>query len=286
MMTCGIFVGLSTIDLIHTVDEFPLANTKAVARTQEVLVGGPATNAAIAFSHLGGSATLVAAVGRHTLASLVKEELSRYAVGLVDLTPESKDPPPISSVWVNQRGERSIVSVNTTCFKIPPSQVDRSILDRASILLVDGHSIETGVSWAEAARLNQVEVIFDGGSWKPGTEQLLKFVDTAICSADFRPPGCNSEDDAIQYLQAAGVRQIAITQGAAPIRYITATSAGFVEVPQVDAIDTSGAGDIFHGAFCFYTAAGSNFFDALREAANIAAESCRYRGTREWMSRR
>ena len=286
MMMSGIFVGLSTIDLIHTVDEFPSPNAKAVARSQEVIVGGPATNAAITFSHLGGSATLVAVVGRHTLAGLVKEELPRYAVGLVDLTPESEDPPPISSVWVNQRGQRSIVSVNTTRFKIPPSQVDRSMLERASILLVDGHSIEANVAWAEAARLNQIKVIFDGGSWKPETEQLLKFVDTAICSADFRPPRCTSEDEAVQYLQAAGVLHIAITKGADPIRFVTAASAGYVEVPHVDAIDTSGAGDIFHGAFCFHIAAGSSFLDALREAANIAAESCRYKGTREWMSRR
>ena len=74
-MTDGIFVGLSTIDLIHSVDEFPPEDTKAVALSQEVLVGGPAANAAIAFSHLGGKATLVSAVGKHPIALLVKEEL-------------------------------------------------------------------------------------------------------------------------------------------------------------------------------------------------------------------
>ena len=58
-MASGIFVGLSTIDLIYTVDEFPSANAKAVARSQAILAGGPATNAAITFSHLGGEATLV-----------------------------------------------------------------------------------------------------------------------------------------------------------------------------------------------------------------------------------
>ena len=49
---------------------------------------------------------------------------------------------------------------------------------------------------------------------------------------------------------------------------------------------TSGAGDIFHGAFCSYTATGSSFVDSLRQAAVIATESCRFRGTRKWMTTR
>lgn len=282
-MTRGIFVGLSTIDLIHTVDEFPLANQKVVARSQDALVGGPATNAAITFSHLGGKATLVSAVGRHKLAALVKEELQRYGVSLADLAPESEEPPPISSVWANRRGQRSVVSVNSTHLKIPPAQIDPSMLKNAQTLLVDGHAMEACLAWAEAARSHRVPVILDGGSWKAGTEQLLKFVDTAICSADFLPPGCTGEDAVIEFLRAKGVRQLAITRGAHPIRFVAGSSAGSVDVPQVEVVDTSGAGDVFHGAFCYYASTGHEFVETLREATKVAAESCRFRGTREWM---
>ena len=59
-MARGIFVGLSTVDIVYRVDEFPLANRKIAAQSQDVFAGGPATNAALAFSHLGGDATLVA----------------------------------------------------------------------------------------------------------------------------------------------------------------------------------------------------------------------------------
>jgi sugar/nucleoside kinase (ribokinase family) len=286
MMTSGIFVGLSTIDLIHAVDEFPPANYKAVARSQEIVVGGPAANAAITFSHLGGSASLVSAVGRHTLAALVKEELQRRAVTLIDLIPESEAILPISSVWVNRDGQRSVVSMNATRLEIAAPQVDQSVLAQARILLVDGHCMEACQVWAAAARSRGIPVVFDGGSWKPGTDQLLRFVDTAICSADFLPPGCTSEDAVMQYLQAAGVRQVAITHGGNPVQFAADAHSGFIDVPQVDAIDTTGAGDIFHGAFCFHTASGSGFVEALRAAAGIAASSCQFRGTREWMSMR
>ena len=68
-MASGIFVGLSTIDVVYGVDEFPAANTKVAAHSQEVFVGGPATNAAVTFAQLGGEPALVTAVGRNTLGS-------------------------------------------------------------------------------------------------------------------------------------------------------------------------------------------------------------------------
>ena len=151
-------------------------------------------------------------------------------------------------------------------------------------MLVDGHFMRACQVWAAAARTLGIPVVLDGGSWKPGTEQLLNFVDTAICSADFLPPGCTSEDTVIQYLQTAGVHRVAITHGANSVRFVAGSDSGFVDVPQVDPIDTTGAGDIFHGAFCFHTANGSSFVEALREAASVATASCQFHGTREWMS--
>ena len=57
---------------------------------------------------------------------------------------------------------------------------------------------------------------------------------------------------------------------------------GAVDVPQVQPVDTLGAGDIFHGAFCYYILQAS-FTDALTRAAKIAANSCQFFGTRRWM---
>jgi sugar/nucleoside kinase (ribokinase family) len=279
----GVFVGLSTIDLIYSVDEFPCANAKAVARRQAVLAGGPATNAAIAFSHLGADATLVSAAGRHALVALLKDELRLYAVDHIDLTPEWDEMPAVSSVWVNGRGERCVVSVNASQINIPTAQVDRSRLEKVRILMVDGHAMSACQAWAEAARSHGVPVVFDGGSWKPGTEELLRSIGTAICSADFRPPNCTDETSIIEYLRAAGVQRIAITHGAEPIRFVTESFGGFVDVARVEAVGKSGSGDILHGAFCYFASVGYDFVDALSEASKVAAESCRFHGTREWM---
>jgi sugar/nucleoside kinase (ribokinase family) len=134
-----------------------------------------------------------------------------------------------------------------------------------------------------AAKAHGIPVVLDGGSWKDGADDLLKSVNVAVCSADFIPPGCLGEDDVLQYLNDCGVAHVAITRGAEPIRYVSGSVCGIVPVPPIEPVDTMGAGDIFHGAFCFYFSTGHGFVEALGEAAKIAAESCRFHGTREWM---
>lgn len=282
-MADGIFVGLSTLDIVYAVDEFPRANSKVAARSQDVFTGGPATNASIAFAHLGGRASLVTAVGRHALADSIKAELRHYSVNLIDLNPDFALSPVISSISVDKMGERNVVSANAVRVSVPDVQVNQAALENASILLVDGHYMPACQAWASSARARGVPVVLDGGSWKPGTEILLRFVDTAICSDDFAPPGCATKDDVMAYLKHCGVRNMAITRSDLPIVYRTSAASGLLPVPKIEPIDTMGAGDIFHGAFCYFASAGCEFIQALAEAAKVAAESCRHRGTREWM---
>ena len=282
-MTNGIFVGLSTVDVVYDVDHFPSANQKIVALSQVVYVGGPATNASITFSHLGGAATLVTVVGRHPLANLVRQEFQRYSVRLIDLNPDFNDVPVISSISVNRAGERNIISANATRVTVLPAPPDEAIFKQASVVLVDGHYMQSCQTWARAAHARGIPVVFDGGSWKDGTEELLKSVDTAICSADFLPPGCATENDVLSYLKKCGARNIAITRGSESVRFVSDVGSGVMQVPKVQVADTMGAGDIFHGAFCYYSSGGLGLVEVLQSAARIASESCRFRGTREWM---
>jgi len=283
-MADGIFVGLSTIDIVYSVDRFPSANTKIVAQTQNTFIGGPATNASIAFSRLGAKPTLITAVGRNTLANAIREELQRQSVQLVDLNSQFDGEPVISSIFVDKKGHRNIVSANTMRIALPTAEVDRDACAQARVILVDGHYRQACQVWAAAAREQKIPVVLDGGSWKDGTEEMLKSVQTAICSADFRPPGCKSKDDVVEYLKNAGVARIAITDGPEPIQFVAGPSSGTITVPQVDVVDTMGAGDIFHGAYCYFVSKGRGFIESLAEAGKIAAESCRYVGTREWVN--
>ena len=282
-MAEAIFVGLSTVDIVYAVEEFPNANSKIAALSQDLYIGGPATNASIAFAHLGGSATLVTAVGRHALAGAITAEIRQYSINLIDLYPNFAEVPVLSSICVNRLGQRNVVSANATRINVPFARADQPALKRASLVLVDGHYMQACQLWARAARSMGIQVVLDGGSWKEGTDELLRSIDTAICSNDFCPPGCTTEDEVTGYLKDRGVTNIAITKGADPIRFQSNEASGTVSIPSIEPVDTMGAGDIFHGAFCYFFSCGAAFEEALTEAAKVAAESCRFRGTREWM---
>jgi sugar/nucleoside kinase (ribokinase family) len=279
----GVFAGLCTFDLIQQVERLPGANEKIIAQRQEVAAGGPATNAAATFAHLGGTATLLTAVGRHPLAAGITADLAAVGVRLVDLTADDPAPPAVSSVLVTARtGARSVVSRNAAGRTVPAP--DRPDTADAAVVLVDGHHPALARAALEAHH-GRATTVLDGGSWKPHLPDLLPLVDVAVCSADLRPP---TGEPALAYLRGQGVRWVAVTDGPDPVRWAGPDGGGEVAVPHVDAVDTSGAGDVFHGAFA-YVLAGTGTLDeavftaALREAADVAARSCRYFGTRAWM---
>jgi sugar/nucleoside kinase (ribokinase family) len=286
-MCRSIFVGLSTIDIVYRVDEFPAADTKVAAQSQSVYAGGPATNAAIACAHMGGEATLATVVGRNALAGVIREELARHSVQLIDLNSDFDGVPAISSVSVDKCGSRNVVSANAVRIPISSTKVDDELCRQANILMIDGHHMQACQAWAAAARACGTPVVLDGGGWKDRTEELLRSVDTAICSADFMPPGCASVSDIFEFLRSRGVTNIAISNGSEPIQILSGQSLASVRVPQVNVVDTMGAGDILHGAYCYFASirrdGGLDFIDALTEAAKVASESCRYAGTRERM---
>jgi sugar/nucleoside kinase (ribokinase family) len=278
----GLFVGLVTLDLIYLANSAPKNNQKIVAIDYIVAAGGPATNAAVTFSHLGNQATVLGVVGSHPMTQLIRGDLANYKVAIADLEPTTDLAPPVSSIIVTQStGERAVVSINAVKTQASSASIPPDILQNVNIVLIDGHQMAVSYSIAQMAKVKNIPIVIDGGSWKPGFEQILPFVDYAVCSANFYPPDCQTGEDVFAYLSGFDIPHIAITHGQKPIEYWN-TKTGIVNVPQIQAVDTLGAGDIFHGAFCHYILRES-FTDALALAANIAADSCKFFGTRRWM---
>jgi sugar/nucleoside kinase (ribokinase family) len=217
------------------------------------------------------------------MTQLIRADLSNYAVATLDLDPSQSQPPPVSSTIVTQAtGERAVISINAVKSKAASERIPADILQGIDVVLIDGHQMEVGQAIAQLAKLNNIPVVIDGGSWKPGFESVLPFVDYAICSANFYPPNCNTAAEVFAYLEATGIPHIAITNGENPIQSLSHGKTSSLEVPQIKAIDTLGAGDVFHGAFCHYILR-DNFTAALAAAADVASYSCQFFGTRRWM---
>ncbi|MBF2029150.1 MAG: sugar kinase [Oscillatoriales cyanobacterium C42_A2020_001] len=279
----GLFIGLTTLDLIYRAPQPPAANQKLVASDYAVAAGGPATNAAVAFAALGNEATILSAVGCHPITHLILADLQQCGVQVCDLSPAKVEPPPVSSIIVTEvTGERAVISINAVKTAVAVESIPAGVLDGVDVVLIDGHQMHVGQAIAQQAKAQTIPVVIDGGSWKDGFEHVLPLADFVICSANFHPPGCRTEPDAIAYLQTLGIPHIAITHGEKPIQVCDLGQLSTIPVPQIRAVDTLGAGDIFHGAFCHYILQTS-FVQALEQAANVAARSCQQFGTRAWM---
>lgn len=295
----GLFVGLVTLDLIYLAESPPQNNQKVVAFDYTVAAGGPATNAAVSFSYLGRTnainctSRVLGVVGSHPMTQLIRGDLASYGVAIADLAPHNTEAPPVSSIIVTQStGDRAVISINAVKTQVTSHSISNELLQNVDIVLIDGHQMAIGIAIAQMAKAKKIPVVIDGGSWKPGFENVLPFVDYAICSANFYPPSCHTQEEVFAYLNQFGISHIAITNGAKAIQYLNHSQVGFVDVPKIENIfdqqqqsstlDTLGAGDIFHGAFCYYIL-GEKFTVALELSAKIASFSCQFFGTRRWM---
>ncbi|MEV4279025.1 PfkB family carbohydrate kinase [Actinoplanes xinjiangensis] len=281
-----LFVGLVTVDLVQRVARLPGIDEKVQSESVDVAAGGPATNAAVTAAALGATVTLVSAVGSHPLGDLVRADLAAHGVTLLDVTPGSPEPPPVSAVTVlASTGERTIVSRNagTREVAVPPGG-----LPDADLTLVDGHHPALAVAAARAAR----RLLVDAGSWRPVFADVFPHAEVVACSGDFRHPAATgglqqpgaigslsdpAPTDNLGQPAATGFRRprdtreietaadidaatataitrthpaahVVITHGPEPVRWFSPGAAGEVPVPPVTAVDTAGAGDAFHGA--------------------------------------
>jgi sugar/nucleoside kinase (ribokinase family) len=287
-MATAVFVGLATLDIAYAVGRYPVEDSKTQAREQFLGAGGPAANAAVAYAHLSGrTPALITALGEHLLAQVIRRDLDDYGVVSQDVTAGESHRPPVSSIVVaTETGTRTIVSLDGAEIGAPFERAQLGPLNDAEILLLDGHYPELALGFASAARRAGVAVALDAGRWRPVHAELLSLADIVICSAAFAPPalkaGPYDPDAVFDFLHGQGVRCAAISCGPKPIRYSTPEGRGEIPVPEVAAIDTLGAGDVLHGAFCHYHVAGQSFPEALRNAAAVAGMSCCFLGTREW----
>lgn len=279
----GVFVGLTTLDVVHRARRAPGPNEKATAERQDLAAGGPAANAAVVFAALGGRARLVTALGTGPAAAIARADLMAHGVEVVDLAQGSALDLGISAIRVDVlTGDRSVLSMDAAAADLPAPDDTTTLLDGCEVALFDGHHPRVAARLAAAAQASQIPVVIDAGRWKPVMTDLLSRASTVIASADFRladgtAPGRLGD--------SSGVPQWAVTHGAGPVEWWTDEAAGQVEVPAVDAVDTLGAGDAFHGAFAYAGVRGpAAFADQLADAAAVAALRCSVVGPRDWLA--
>ena len=281
----GLFVGLATLDVVHRVAAPPAANEKITSAAQFVAAGGPAANAAVAFAALGGTAMLVTALGDDAVAGIIRADLQDHGVQVIDAAAGTRRAVPVSSVTVVEAtGDRSVVSLDAVNSEAePPADLDSLVAD-ADVLLVDGHHPLLARAAVRAAAAQSLPCVVDAGRWKPVMADLSPFATDMVCSNDFRTPGADSGPATAAALIDGGVDTVVITAGGEPVLWWSDGRTGTVPVPSVTVVDTLGAGDVFHGAYCYHrTDPEIGTAERVERAAGVASLRCSVVGPRAWL---
>lgn len=272
----GLFVGLTTFDVIHYVDAFPEADEKIQAVARWFGAGGPAANAAATFSALGGDATLLTALGSSTLASAAEEELTGSSkVRVVNLARTGDLA--TSSIVVDRTGRRTVTSMNAAGFDDTGMAEDIDEVPDADVVCFDSHYPHV-VEAVVDSRKDHSNTIFDPGGAKPQTDRLMALASHVIASRALAP---NETPSAIlRRIQHDRIVLAAVSAGSKPLLVKTAEDEHEIAVKHVRAVDTLGAGDVLHGAYAFFLARGKQPRAALEAAVTTAGRSCEHHGPR------
>ncbi len=275
-------VGVAVQDFIYFVDEMPRAAEKYRAREFLSVGGGCAATAAVAVARLGGDARLAARLGDDLLADLIVSELEGYGVDCAYMRRFAGKRSALSSIFIDRAGERLIMGfrdrtmpAGDDCLPDPlPSDVD--------IVLVDTRWIQGGVDMMRRAKAAGKLRVLDGEPPFEGGHEMITLASHIIFSA----PGLKVLSGIDDF--AGGLRRIgkmtdawlAVTDGANGVYYLDGGEMVHVKVPQIEAVDTLGAGDVWHGAFALALAEGRSEVEAIAFANVAASLKCTRRGGR------
>ncbi|MBN2426428.1 MAG: hypothetical protein JXR46_13400 [Calditrichaceae bacterium] len=272
-------VGVTSYDLYYQIDHHPDQDEKMNAVNFAECGGGPAANAAYTAARLGRKVSFAGYIGKDYYG---RKHLAELQATGVDTSMVYQDDiiTPVSVVLVKQGGHRALINYRNKAGIIPLDFINPTQIN-TKILLMDGHEPQISMQFLDSFKNRKVISILDAGSVHSGTELLAGKVDYLIGSEIFALDytGKSDSDEALTALSATAPN-IIITLGAKGLIWKNRLTSGKMSAFDIKALDTTGAGDVFHGAFAVSLLENESFEQALKFAGAAAALSCTKLGGR------
>jgi len=276
-------IGINATDTIIRLPQFPTPDSKMEVRSVDVTPGGQVASAIVACRRWGLSTRYVGKVGDDSAGRFQRREMEREGVEAHWI--EAPGAPSQSSiVLVDQTsGERTILWQRDSRIALRPEDLRREFILNSKCLLVDGHDTEASALAARWAHEESIPVVADFDNLYPGVEDLLRFVDFPVTSQKF-PERVTGESNLLKSLprihREFKCRLIGATLGAQGALAWDGERFLLCAGLRVKVIDTTGAGDIFHGGFVFGLIRGWPIEEILKFSCAAAALNCTAVGAR------
>lgn len=278
-----ISVGHAALDRIYRIEAFPPEPTKVRALEAIEIGGGMAANAAVAIARLGGKVELWSRIGEDNAGAIIRAGLKAEKVDIRYLEGFEEARSSTSAIIVDDRGERLIVGMRDTSIPSSTSWLPLERISGAAAVLADLRWLEATRAVFGRARQVGVPTVLDadlGG--REALPDLLVITDYAVFSApalrEFIPGG--SDEERLREVRTRGPKHAGVTLGADGYLWLDDQGLGRQPGYKVDAVDTTGAGDAFHGAFALGLAESRPARDIAKLACAVAALKCTRLGSR------
>ena len=276
-------IGLNATDTLIRVPHFPAFDSKTKILSSCVLPGGQAATAAVACHRWGLRSRYVGKIGDDAAGRLQREEFAREAVE-AHLLEVPNCASQLAFIIVDQEtGERTILWQRDDRLDLRPDELPQDWIRRARLVHVDGHPCAPATAAARCAREAGVLVTADLDNLYSGVEELLEHVDFMISSRDF-PERLLGMPDLLQSLpeiaRRFGCRVAGATLGRDGVLAWDGRQFHYCPAFLVDAVDTTGAGDVFHAGFAYALLRGDRLPEILEFACAAAGLNCTALGAR------
>ena len=280
-------IGHSAYDVTLPLKGYPVENQKYSINSKVECGGGPAANAAYLLSKWGVSTAYIGLLGDDIYGQKIMNEFIDVGTDISLVKVDKNFSTPYSTILVNTRnGSRTIINCSEPSYSLGISSSKLKELN-PKIILFDGHELETSIKVLKLFP-NSITIL-DAGSVREGTITLAKKVDYLIASERFALTYCkmssmNNEMDyekVINQLKTLNGGQIVITLGERGLIYEENNQIKQLAAYNVNAIDTTGAGDIFHGAFAYGLIKDFPFLSNLKFSSMASAISVETLGGRK-----
>jgi sulfofructose kinase len=277
-------IGLNATDTLIIVPHFPSYAGKGPFTEEILSPGGQVASAMVTCAKLGLRTKYVGTLGDDERGRVQMDSLQGSGIDLTHVQMRKNCPNQSAYIIIDQStGERTVFWQRPDCLRLEPEEIQEEMITCSRLLHLDGHDTPAMEKAARIAREHKIPVTVDVDTIYKGFERVLPNVDYLIASSEFPGQWTRQNDpfEALRVLQEDfGMKCAAMTLGAHGAlarmdgRYYY--SPAFV----VNCVDTTGAGDVFHGGFCYGVLQGWSIEETLDFSNAMAALNCTAIGAR------
>ncbi|MFC1810360.1 carbohydrate kinase family protein [Patescibacteria group bacterium] len=278
-------IGGATVDHLNIVEKFPEKDQKVIPIKSSIQGGGQAANAIACLARLGAKTGMIGTVGKGPVGQFAIDSLKEEGVETGCMVVQEGRAPALSSIIIEKdKGSRTIIADRGDLEEFVICDENYELIKNAKIVHSDAHFPEANLELVKFAKDQGVKICIDSEPHTPHSEEFVKYADYLIVSRSFVEAKFGQDyEKALNDFIEMGAEIAIVTLGKYGACGLQKGDKQCTSIPEYDVgpvVDTTGAGDVFHGAFLYGILQEWDFKKNMMFANVCAGMKCKFLGGR------